>query len=91
MKSIRIRPHPSDSLTQIKVIMQNFPNMPVHLSTEHSLLEDCLWANLIVGVKSTGLVVGLLAGKKVYSCTPPGNEKFTLPHQAIQELKQKKS
>jgi len=82
---VRIRKHPSELQDKYDNILQEYPAIPFQKSEGNSLVEDCVWADCVVGCESMALVVGLLAEKKVYSCIPPGGKPCCLPHGEIEK------
>ncbi len=83
---IRIRLHPSEVNGKYRQIINSHPELPLKESKASSLFKDCVWADWIVGQQSMALIVGLMAGKKVFSCIPPGGKKSQLPFNNIKEF-----
>lgn len=84
--TVRVRNHPSGARDKYHSILSKYPHMRFEQNFGTSLIEDCLWADWIVGCESMALVVGLLAKKKVYSCIPPGGKPCSLPHVEIEKI-----
>ena len=84
---VRVRKHPSESRNKYDNILQEYPAISFQKSDVNSLIEDCIWSDWVVGCESMALVVGLLAGKKVYSCIPLAGNECSLPHREIIELR----
>ena len=84
---VRVRKHPSESRNKYDPILQEYPAIPFQKSDGNSLIEDCLWTDWVVGCESMALVVGLLAGKSVYSCIPAKGKECSLPHSEIIDLR----
>ena len=53
------------------------------LSVEDNLIDTILSYDIIVGIESMALIVGLLAEKKVFSAIPPMGKTCILPHKNI--------
>jgi hypothetical protein len=87
MECVRVRKHPSESKNKYDNILLEYPAIPFQKSERNSLIEDCVWADWVVGCESVALVVGLLAGKKVYSCIPSEGKECRLPHSEIIDLR----
>lgn len=77
---IRVRLHPSEPRDKYKNIIQLFENrLSIYLSSE-ALLDDCLWADEVVGASSMAMMVAHLIGKKVYTLPlVMGSIYYTLP------------
>jgi len=83
---IRVRLHPSERRDKYDEILESSDGYGVHLSFESSLVEDCVWADRVVGCQNMAMVVSLLAGREVYCSIPPGGEKCGLPHREIKTM-----
>lgn len=83
---VRLRAHPAERADKYRSLIEGLDRPSVHLSSGTSLLEDCVWADWVVGCESTAMVVGLLAGREVYTSIPPGGRPCVLPHKAIRPL-----
>jgi hypothetical protein len=51
-----------------------------------TLLQDLAWADWVVGCDTAALVAAVFAGRKVFSCIPPGGQPMTLPFTEITRL-----
>jgi hypothetical protein len=80
-----IRPHPSEALDKYAWAQSEF-DLPIVMGGSRPLLEEIVGADVVVGCESMALVVGLLAGKRVVSCIPPGGRPCVLPHREIVRL-----
>ncbi len=80
--SISIRQHPSQSKNTYDWA-KNESQLIVSTYSTKSLVDDIVASDIVVGVESMAMVVGLIAGKKVLSCKPAGVEKCVLPHKEI--------
>lgn len=85
IKSILIRPHPSESAEKYSWVKNEFP-LPIVIAGSRSLLEEIADSDFVVGCESMAMVVALFAGKKVMSCIPPGGRVCVLPHAEIISL-----
>jgi hypothetical protein len=83
---VRLRLHPSENAGRYEALLAGVERPPVHLSSGASLLEDCVWADWVVGCESTAMVIGLLAGREVYTSIPPGGRACVLPQKEIRPL-----
>jgi hypothetical protein len=84
VRQIVIRPHPSETAAKYEWAKEF--DSPIVMSSAPALLHDIADADVVVGCQSTAMVVGLLAGKRVVSCIPPGGAACTLPFPEIERL-----
>jgi hypothetical protein len=82
---IVIRPHPSEPPDKYSWACKEF-DLPVQNSAPRSLVEEINECDVVVGCETMAMVVGLLAGKRVISCIPPGGKPCGLPHPEIENL-----
>lgn len=80
---IRIRPHPSEPADKYEWARNEF-DLPIDFGGQRSLVEEIIDCDLVVGCESVALVVGLMAGKRVVSCIPPGGKRCGLPHPEVE-------
>ncbi len=85
VRTIKIRPHPSESKTKYDWAKQA-TSLPVVIGGTKSLLDEIVEADVVVGCESMAMVVGLLAKKRVISTIPPGGKKCGLPQDAVEHL-----
>lgn len=83
--SISIRQHPSHSCHAYNWTKKESQLITSTYSTQ-SLVDDIVSSDIVVGVESMAMVIALIAGRKVYSCKPPGVEKCILPHAEIEHI-----
>ncbi|MEY8200022.1 MAG: hypothetical protein RPS47_12330 [Colwellia sp.] len=84
---IIIRPHPSEDPGKYEWANEEF-SLPIVLASGGDLLEVVSKSDVVVGMDSMAMVVGLLAGKRVICSIPPGGKPCRLPHSEIQTLSQ---
>jgi hypothetical protein len=82
---ILIRPHPSESVNKYRSIVDEFL-LPISFSQGHTLSAEVYSSDCIVGCNSMAMVVGLIAGRRVISCIPPGGPQCILPQKNIERL-----
>jgi hypothetical protein len=82
-----IRPHPSESTGKYQWATESSGAI-VSISSGKTLLEDIAPAAMVVGCESTAMVIGLISGKQVVSCIPPGGRPCSLPHPDIRHLQE---
>jgi len=85
IRRILIRSHPSESTGKYSWAQGEF-ELPIEMGGRHTLLEEIVSSDVVVGCGSMAMVVALLAGKKVISCIPPGGKACALPHTEIGNL-----
>jgi hypothetical protein len=85
IERILIRPHPSEKQEKYKWIQREF-ELPIVMGGNNTLLEEIIASDFVVGCESMAMVIGLIAGKSVISCIPPGGRACGLPHLEIISL-----
>ena len=83
IETVVIRPHPSDSPGKNDCFVAEHSDI-AQLSAGKPLLEEIVDSDLVVGCESMAMVVGLLAGRRVISCIPPGGKACALPQDQIE-------
>ena len=90
-KKAILRLHPNEPQDKYDELIAKYPGqIPVEISSVEirSIEEDCSRAEVIVGVESMALVIGLHFGKKVFSCLPQNvTKQCHLPHREIQHIR----
>ena len=84
---IVIRAHPSEPPDKYQWALREY-SLPIAAGGARTLVEEVANADVVVGCESMALVVGLLAGKRVISCVPPGGKACALPHPQILHYQQ---
>lgn len=82
---IKIRPHPSESENKYTWARQLNP-LIAETSSNKSLIEQIIEADVVVGCASMAMVVALMAKKRVISSIPPGGRVCELPQIEIEHL-----
>ena len=82
---IVIRAHPQEPRSKYTWAIDKF-DLPIVTNQDRTLLEQIIVSDVVAGCASMALVVGLLAGKRVVSCIPPGGTIARLPHKKIEDL-----
>ena len=82
---ITIRPHPSEPPHKYDWVKQEY-QLPIVNGGIRTLIEEVVESDVVVGFESMAMVVGLLAGKRVISCIPPGGKPCALPQPDIEHL-----
>lgn len=85
VERIVIRPHPSEPLLKYDWVKQAY-KLPIVNGGNRTLLEEVVESDVVAGFQSMAMVIGLLAGKRVISCIPPGGKVCTLPQPEIEHL-----
>jgi len=80
-----LRPHPSESVAKYEWVLTKY-GANILIDKNKTLVEQVAECDLVVGCASMAMVVGLLAGKQVMSCIPPGSKTTPLPHLGITRL-----
>lgn len=84
---IVVRPHPQETLGKYDWALKEF-DLPLVCGEKRTLLEQVAACDVIVGCATMAMVVGLLAGKRVVSCIPPGGKTVRLPQAEIEDMSQ---
>lgn len=82
-----IRVHPSENPNKYDFVLNQF-QLPVVCGEQKTLLEQILASDIVVGRTTMAMVVGLLAGKRVFSCIPPSGKTTKLPQVGIEDMTQ---
>jgi hypothetical protein len=82
---IVLRPHPSECVVKYEWVRAKYGDSII-INQSKTLVEQVAECDLVVGCASMAMVVGLLAGKQVMSCIPPGSKTTPLPHLGITRL-----
>lgn len=85
IKNILIRPHPMEAAGKYAWAAKEY-DLPITYGGARSLIAEIATNDIIVGCNSMALVVGLIAGKRVISCIPPGGVPCVLPYSEIESL-----
>lgn len=83
---IAVRPHPQEEADKYDWAVLEYPNLPIVSGRKESLMDQIVSSDVVVGCATMAMVVGLLAGKRVISCTPPNAKTIPLPHPEIESL-----
>jgi hypothetical protein len=80
---IRVRHHPSEPPDKYAWVRREF-DLPIETGGSGTLVQDIAESDVVVGCESMAMVVGLIAGKRVISCIPPGGSACRLPQPEIE-------
>lgn len=84
--SIRLRPHPSDSIGKYDQWLEAQKNVKISLDKSQSLAESIAWADVVIGCHTYAMVVALAAGRRVISSIPSWAPSCILPQTGILKL-----
>lgn len=83
-----IRPHPSEDEEKFNWVLEK-NHSSVIIRKNRPLLQEIIDAEIVVGVGSMAMYIGLLANKRVISSIPPSINSYPiLPHKCIEQLRQ---
>jgi hypothetical protein len=82
---VLLRPHPSEPDGKYDALLGRY-DLSVSVTRGRTLLEDVIESDVVVGCESMAMIVGVLAGRRVVSCIPPGGRPCTLPQNEIEHL-----
>jgi len=80
-----VRPHPKEPLNKYDWVKTQY-DLPLICGEKKTLLEQIADSEIVAGCTTMAMVVALLAGKRVISCTPPGSKATPLPHSEIEDM-----
>ena len=80
---IIVRPHPSESTDKYDWTFKEF-DLPIYAGGKEALFEELLRSEIVVGCESMAMIIGMLAGRRVISCIPPGGSPCKLPQPNIE-------
>jgi hypothetical protein len=80
-----VRPHPSEASEKYQWVESDYPSIAV-LDKNKSLTDQIANADIVVGCESMAMIVGLICGKRVISCIPPGGSPCGLPQMEIEDF-----
>jgi hypothetical protein len=85
VRKVVVRPHPSEPADKYDWVSSEYGStvVPGGKRTLHEEIADC---DLVVGCESMAMVVGLVAGRRVVCCIPPGGRPCALPQPEIESL-----
>jgi len=85
IEAVTIRPHPSEQAEKYHWVTK-LNSLPIKIGGKQTLLKEILEADIVVGIQSMAMVVGLLARKRVISSIPPGGHPCQLPQKNIEHM-----
>lgn len=85
VERVVVRPHPSEPVGKYAWAI-GFEGLPVVPGGDGSLLEEIAACDIVAGIESMAMVVGLMAGRRVVSCIPPQGRDCVLPFPEIERL-----
>lgn len=84
---IVVRLHPAEVPGKYDALLARYA-LPLEVSTGGELLDDILRSRWVAGCNTMAMVVGLIAGRRVLCCIPPGGRPCLLPQAEIVHLQQ---
>lgn len=85
LERIVVRPHPQEPRDKYLWAADEC-DLPIATGENKTLLAQIVECDVVVGCATMAMVVGLLAGKRVVSCIPPGGRTQPLPHATIERI-----
>jgi hypothetical protein len=84
LESVLIRLHPAEDPSKYDRCIGEFAgSIPISISRNRTLVEDCVCSDLAVGTHTMALVVALACETPTFHCIPAGCHPFMLPHKEI--------
>jgi hypothetical protein len=78
--NIKFKLHPRENIKKYKKFLKLFNQYNYKIIKDHDLRNLLEWSNIIFGLRSYALVLGLLAKRPVYSLLPIKNFRNTIPY-----------
>lgn len=86
LEALRLRPHPSEAPDKYSTTLAN-RSLNWHLSPSgQTLLQDCLWSDVVVGCNTMALIIGWLAERRILCSIPEQGSACSLPLPGIKRL-----
>jgi hypothetical protein len=85
VNKIVVRPHPQEPLGKYDWATTEF-DLPLICGEKKNLFEQIAACDIVAGCATMAMVVGLLAGKRVVSCIPPGGKTVSLPQREVEDM-----
>jgi len=86
INNVEIRLHPSEKYGKYDELLLRYTNLKALVTGGEGLLASIVSSDIVVGMDSMAMFVGLLAHKKVICCIPPYGKPCRLPHSEIHYL-----
>ncbi|PCH54299.1 MAG: hypothetical protein COC22_00400 [Flavobacteriaceae bacterium] len=81
---VRIRSHPSEPMDKYADYAKMYSEgLEITVGKESSLIADCAWSDMVVGMNSMALIIALEVRRKVFCCIPGHSKPTGLPHEGI--------
>ncbi len=77
--SVRLRLHPAEPIGKYDDYLSEQSAVRIKKSHETSLIEDCMWADWVVGMNTMALIVARIGGKRVGYCNLDAKKPNNLP------------
>lgn len=87
---LRIRLHPIEKKQPDKyddIIKNNVSKIKITFSDTAEMIDDVAWADVVLGMESAGLVIGVVSDKPTFSYMPDSGKKCSLPHRELFHIK----
>ena len=85
ISQIIIRPHPTECRDKYHWVKALAPKI-IKFGGVKTLIEEMIEVDVVVGCETMAMVIGLIAGKRVISCIPPGGNPMRLPQARIEKM-----
>lgn len=82
---VRIRPHPAEIKDKYLEALKSI-EVDWEWSPGDAVIQDCAWADEVVGMGSMGLVVAILGGKSTTSIGPDSSWERTIPLAELRKI-----
>lgn len=86
IKSVTVRPHPSQTISDLIWMKSYEHRYEFTISNKSSLCEQIVSHDIVIGLESMALIVAIIANKPVFSAIPPSFRRCSIPYSEIIHL-----
>lgn len=81
--TVKLRLHPAEEAGKYNQYLFGNDEFQVEVATGATLVEDCTWADCVVGMNSMALIIAKVGGKDTYYCNLNGAAPINLPTEGL--------
>ncbi|PIS09198.1 hypothetical protein COT75_02975 [Candidatus Beckwithbacteria bacterium CG10_big_fil_rev_8_21_14_0_10_34_10] len=93
---LKIRLHPAEKINKYSEMLKSERYKRIRKLVSISnparnlLVQDCIWADIVIGSSSMALFIAFIVGKKVISYIPTNKQVFSFPQKEIKRINSRK-
>lgn len=84
--AVRLRAHPAEEPGKYAEYLVNSELFKVGISESTTLVEDCVWADWVVGMNSMALIIARIGGSRVFYCNLDAAKPNNLPTTGLENF-----